>query len=150
MTENIAAALTELYPEHAPAFRTNADALVQRLQELDAYGKAQLAGVSCRDLLTFHDGFGYLAETCGLEIAAAIEEEAGSEASAKTLTELVHLVEDHGLSAVFTEVNGSPSAASVISAETGVPVFCLDMAMGGSDYFAAMRCNYDTLKEALK
>lgn len=150
MAENICTGLTALYPEFEAQFRANTDALVLRLRELDAYGKAALSGLSCREIITFHDGFGYLADAYGLEIAAAIEEESGSEASAKTLTELVHLVEHHGLTAVFTECNGSPSAASVISAETGVPSYALDMAMGGSDYFEAMKHNFDTLKEALQ
>ena len=150
MAENICAGVTALYPEHETTFRANTDALVLRLQELDAYGKTALSDLSCREIITFHDGFGYLADAYGLEIAAAIEEESGSEASAKTLTELVHLVEHHGLTCVFTEVNGSPSAASVISAETGVPSCALDMAMGGSDYFDAMKHNFDTLKEALQ
>ena len=150
MAENICAGLMELYPEHEALFRANAEKLVLRLRELDAYGKATLSDLSCREIITFHDGFGYLADAYGLEIAAAIEEESGSEASAKTLTELVHVVEHHGLTAVFTEVNGSPSAASVISAETGVPSCALDMAMGGSDYFEAMKHNFDTLKEALQ
>ena len=150
MAENICAGLMELYPEHEALFRANAEKLVLRLRELDAYGKAALSDLSCREIITFHDGFGYLADAYGLEIAAAIEEESGSEASAKTLTELVHVVEHHGLTAVFTEVNGSPSAASVISAETGVPSYALDMAMGGSDYFEAMKHNFDTLKEALQ
>ena len=57
---------------------------------------------------------------------------------------------EHELPAVFTEVNGSPSAASVIRAETGTAVYALDMAMGGSDYFQAMEYNFDTLKEALQ
>ena len=150
MAENICAGLTELYPEYASQFRANTDGLVLRLRELDACGKTALSNLSCRELITFHDGFGYLADAYGLEIAAAIEEESGSEASARTLTELVHLVEHHELTAVFTEINGSPSAASVISAETGVPSFALDMIMGGSDYFEAMKYNFDTLKEALQ
>ena len=150
MAENICTGLTELYPEYEAQFRANTDALVLRLQELDAYGQWVLSDLSCREIITFHDGFGYLADAYGLEIAAAIEEEAGSEASAKTLTELVHLVEHHSLTAVFTEVNGSPSAASVISSETGIPSYALDMAMGGSDYFEAMKHNFDTLKEALQ
>lgn len=150
MAETICAGLTQVYPEHGDLFRTNTELLTARLTELDAYGKDALAALSCRKLITFHDGFGYLASAYGLEIVAAIEEESGSEASAKDLTEIVHLVEAHQLPAIFTEINGSPSAASVIQAETGVGSFALDMAMGGSDYFEAMTYNFDTLKEALQ
>ena len=150
MAENICAGLTAAYPAYEAQFRSNTDALQARLEELNAYGQAALADLSCRELITFHDGFGYLASAFDLEIVAAIEEESGSEASAKDLTEIVHLVEEHGLPAIFTEVNGSPSAASVIQAETGAKSFALDMAMGGSDYFEAMKHNIDTLKNALQ
>ena len=150
MVENICVGLTQIYPAHRDLFRANTDRLTARLTELDAYGKEALAALSCRELITFHDGFGYLAAAYDLQIVAAIEEESGSEASAKDLTEIVHLVEAHRLPAIFTEVNGSPSAASVIQAETGVEAYALDMAMGGSDYFDAMKYNFDTLKEALQ
>ena len=150
MAENLCAGLTQVYPEHAALFRANTEILKTRLLELQAYGQQELAGLSCRKLITFHDGFGYLADAFGLEILAAIEEESGSEASAADLIEMVGLVRSHSLPAIFTEINGSPSAASVIHAETGAVVFSLDMAMGGSDYFAAMEANIHTLKEALQ
>ena len=50
---------------------------------------------------------------------------------------------------IFTERNGSTSAAGVISRETGVTVYSLDMAMAGDSYFDAMYRNIDTIKEAL-
>ena len=68
----------------------------------------------------------------------------------KELIHLTQLVEEHDLPAIFTEVNGSLSAASVISAETGAKVFALDMAMAGESYFDAMFHNIDTIKEALQ
>ena len=149
MAENICAALTEQYPEHAEVFRTNTDMLTGRLQELQVYGEQQLSGLSCRELVTFHDGFAYFAHAFGLEIAAAIEEESGSEASDADLIEIIETIEHHGVPAVFTEVNGSVSAAAIIEAEIGIPSYPLDMAMN-TDYFTAMKQNIDTLKEALQ
>lgn len=150
MAENICAGLLQIYPEHENLFRANTAALVEKLEALQTYGEEALADLRCRELITFHDGFGYLASAFDLEIVAAIEEESGSEASAKDLTEIVYLVQKHQLPAIFTEVNGSPSAASVITAETDVGCYALDMVMGGSDYFTAMTANIDTLKEALQ
>ena len=150
MAENICSGLSTLYPEHKDTFRTNTDGLILRLTELHTYGQAAFSRLSCRELITFHDGFGYLADAYDLKLLAAIEEESGSEASAKDLTKMVHLVREHELPAIFTEINGSPSAAAVIRAETGVGSFALDMAMGGIDYFEAMTHNFDTLKEALQ
>ena len=78
-----------------------------------------------------------------------MEEESGSEASARDLIELITLVEENALPAVFTETSGSSSAANIISRETGCGVCSLDMAMSGSSYFDAMYHNIDTIKEAL-
>ena len=149
MAENICTALTAAYPDHGDTFRANTDALVKRLTELKAWGEEELKNLSCRKLITFHDGFGYLASAFDLEIIASVEEESGSEASAADLTEIIGLVKEHGLTCVFTEVNGSDAAASVICAETGAESYTLDTAMSG-DYFAAMEHNINTLKEALQ
>ena len=100
-------------------------------------------------MVTFHDGFAYFADAFSLTILEAIEEESGSEASAKDLIHLIEEVEHHDLPAVFTEKNGSPSAAQVISRETGAGIYALDMAMSGESYFEAMYHNIDTIKEAL-
>lgn len=148
MAENICSALSEQYPEHREDFARNAADLVQKLKDLKAWGKEELAGLSARGIVTFHDGFAYLADAFGLEILAAVEEEAGSEASAADLTEIIGLVQDHGLACVFTEKNGSDAAARVIAAETGCRICALDMAMD-RDYFEAMTHNINTLKEAL-
>ena len=85
-----------------------------------------------------------------LHILKAMEEESGSEASAAELIEIAKLVDAHALPAIFTERSGSNSAADIISRETGVKIFTLDMAMSGDSYFDAMYHNIDTLKEALQ
>lgn len=149
MAENICAGLSLQYPAHAQTFEANLAALCADLRNLQAYGETQLQQLSSRELITFHDGFSYLAESFDLTILKAVEEESGSEASAAELKELIMLVRKHQLPAIFTEVNGSVSAASVICTETGATSYSLDMAMSGSSYFEAMYHNIDTLKEAL-
>lgn len=150
MARNIAAGLSEAYPEHQTRFGFNLQQLEQRLDELEHYGQNRLKDLSCRELVTFHDGFGYFAQAYDLHILEAIEEESGSEASARELKEMVGLVQEHDLPALFTEISGSASAADIIAAETGIQVFTLDMAMAGDDYFEAMYHNIDTVWEAMK
>lgn len=150
MAENIYVGLAAQYPEYETVFAENLTVLQSDLHTLQAYGEFALSELSCRELVTFHDGFGYLAEAFDLHILEAIEEESGSEASAQELIQLIEAVERHNLPAIFTEVNGSPAAASVICAETGVGSFPLDMAMTGDSYFDAMYHNIETLKEALQ
>jgi len=149
MAENICRGLILAYPQYQSLFEENLSALHIRLEELHRYGQENLSSLSCRELITFHDGFAYLAESYDLHILEAVEEESGSEASARELIRLIEEVRHHDLPAVFTERSGSVSAAGIISRETDAGVYTLDMAMAGDSYFDAMYHNIDTLKEAL-
>ena len=149
MAVNICEGLSLHYPGKQAMFEANLQALLADLDALTAYGRTELAVLSCRELITFHDGFSYLADSFDLTILEAVEEESGSEASAAELKHLIEEVRHHNLPAIFTETNGSDSAASVIARETGANVYTLDMAMSGDSWFDAMYRNIDTLKEAL-
>ena len=149
MASNICAGLSAKYPQHQALFEENLITLHADLDKLLSYGQTQLSGLACREMITFHDGFGYLAEAFDLTILEAIEEESGCEASAQELIGMIGIVRQHQLPAIFTEINGSASAAHIIAAETGVAVCPLDMAMAGEDYFEAMYYNIDTIREAL-
>ena len=149
MATNICIGLSQKYPQHKSVFEQNLAQLHGQLDALQSYGESQLADLSCRELMTFHDGFAYFADAFNLTIVESIEEEAGSEASAQELKRLIGVVEDKDLPAIFTEVNGSVSAANIIAIHTGTEIFDLDMCMGSIDYFGAMRRNIDTVKEAL-
>lgn len=150
MAANICHELSHHYPQYETVFEANLASLLADLDALQAYGEEQLSALSCRELITFHDGFGYFAESFDLTILRAVEEESGSEASAAELIELAEEVNHHHLPAIFTETNGSVSAAHIISRETGAKVFALDMAMAGDSYFEAMYQNINTVKEALQ
>lgn len=149
MATNICLGLTEKYPRWKAVMQDNLAELLGELDALQEYGENQLSSLSCREMVTFHDGFSYFAHSFGLTILEALEEEAGSEASAGELVRLVEIVREHTLPAVFTEVNGSAYAARIIAAETGVKLRSLNMAMSGDSYFEAMYHNIDAVKEAM-
>ena len=111
-------------------------------------------------LVTFHDGFGYFAAAFSLPLLASIEEEAGSEASAKEIIHITELVREYDLPAIFTEVNGSDATARAISRETGCAVYALSTLMDGREpyaddlspiipYIEAMNVNVATVAGAL-
>ena len=149
MAANICEGLGSRYPEHENTFSANLYHLLAELDALENYGCSTLEALSCRELITFHDGFSYFADCFDLHILEAVEEESGSEASAKELIHLIEEVDHHDLPAIFTEKSGSVSAAGIIARETGCGNFVLDMAMAGDSYFDAMYHNIDTIKEAL-
>lgn len=150
MARNICEGLAERYPGSREIFQENLEGLLADLEDLRTYGEDALSRLRCREIITFHDGFSYFAQAFDLTILEAMEEESGSEASARELIRLIREVEAHHLPAVFTEKSGSVSAAEVISRETGCSVYDLDMAMASDGYFEAMYHNIDTMKEALQ
>ena len=150
MARNICDGLCRKYPQHADTFRSNLDALLTRMEAVEIFGQDTLSNLSCREIITFHDGFAYFADAFGLTILEAVEEESGSEASARELIHLIEEVEHHQLPAIFTEKSGSVSAASIIARETSCETYALDMAMAGDSWFDAMYHNINTMKEALQ
>lgn len=150
MLENIGNGLGEIDPERQEDYFRNSSSADNAL----VFDSAKLDALAGKPLITFHDGFQYFAQAFGLDLLKAIEEEEGSEASAAEIQEMVTLVGEHDIPAIFTEVNGSDSTAQAIARETGCKVYQLNMIMSGdgtglTPYLEAMEANLETLMEAL-
>ena len=156
MMENLAEGLAQADPANAETYRANAQNAQALLAQAQEEISASLAGLPCRDLITFHDGFAYFADTFGLTILRSIEEEAGSEASAHDVVEILEEIELHALPAIFTEVNGGTATAEMIQRECGIPIYSLDMMMSGptegevgiQTYLDRIIQNAETIQEA--
>lgn len=153
MAQNIAAGLSATDKAHAEQYQTNADAVSAELTQFQKKMQKRLSDLPLRQLITFHDGFTYFAKAFHLEIVASVEEEEGSEASARRIQELTALIAQYHLPSIFVERNGSTSAAQALSQECGVSIDKLDMGMSGNgsglaDYEALIQYNIDTIKEA--
>lgn len=151
MLDNIAQGLGQALPGDSEAVQNNCRAAAGQLSEAaERWQGSSLYG----SLITFHDGFQYFSQAFGLELLRSIEEEEGAEASAKELEELVFLVRDGNIPAIFVEKNGSRRSADVISREAGCKVYELDMIMSGNGqgiepYIQAMEQNLGAVLEAL-
>lgn len=155
MLENLAQGLAQLDPANAALYETNAKLATEQISQAYALMKTSLSALPCRELITFHDGFSYFADAFDLEILRAMEEEAGSEASAKEVVGIVEEIEFHHLPAIFTEANGATATAQMIHRECGVAVFPLDLMMSRHDgapgvalYLDLLQTNVNTLLEA--
>ena len=133
MVENIAEAMVKLDADNAQVYRDNGEKAQQELQVVDALMEIYREGVDVPGLITFHDGFRYFCHAYGLDLLESIEEEAGSEASAKEIVEITRLVKEHDIPVIFTEVNGSDATAKAIVRETGCAIAQLSMVMDGPD-----------------
>ena len=136
MVANLQNGLAQADPEHAPAYQENGQKAALLLSTWDSDIRDLLAEEGMPEitgLITFHDGFQYFAAAYDLPLLAAIEEEAGSEASAKEINEITALVKEKNIPVIFTEVNGSDATANAIARETGCTVAQLSMCMDGPD-----------------
>ncbi|MBQ9852940.1 MAG: zinc ABC transporter substrate-binding protein [Ruminiclostridium sp.] len=156
MIQNLAEGLAQADPANARTYLANAAAAAELLAQAHGEISASLAELPCRDLITFHDGFAYFADTFGLTILRSMEEEAGSEASAHDVVEILEEIQIHALPAIFTEVNGGTATAEMIQRECGIPIYPLDMMMSGPTvdvngihtYLDRIIQNAETLQEA--
>lgn len=103
-------ALSKADPEHAADFRTRAAALKSELTALHEYGLSCVASIpsDSRVLITSHDAFGYFGRAYGLDVIGIQGVSTESEAGLQRINELVDLLVDRKVSAVFVESSVPP------------------------------------------
>lgn len=150
---NIGEGLAAADPAHAAQYRENAGAYAAKLEALYTELQQELEDLTERRLVTFHDAFPYFANAFGFDILATMALEAEEQPSTRELAEMVDLVRDQDVHALFAEPQYDRRAADVIAVETGAQVYVLDPVVTGEleadAYETTMRQNAQTLKEAL-
>lgn len=150
---NITEGIIELDPEHEAEYRENSDNYIKKLEALKSEMENGLADISDRNIITFHEAFDYFAEEFDLDIVSIIEREPGSEPSARDLADIIDLVDETGVRALFVEPQYPKTSADVIAAETDAKVYTLDPGVSGEmdkdAYINMMKDNLKVLKEAL-
>ena len=122
--KNIAAALSEKYPENKALFEANLAKFEAKLDELDGFIKSTLANVKNREFIVYHPSWGYFAKRYDLE-QIAIEVE-GKEPKLAELKELIEEAKEHGVKVIFVAPQFSKKAAQTIAKESGASVVEID------------------------
>ncbi len=131
-------ALSEVAPEKRDVFEANAAAFVEELEKLEAYSESVLSSVpeQARVLLTAHDAFNYFGQAYGFEVVGVQGISTESEAGLNRTTELVNMLVDRGISAVFVE--SSVSDRSIRALVEGAASRGHEVRIGGELYSDAM------------
>ena len=121
MIDNLCLGLSGLLPEQADRLQSNSAEARRQLQLCydTALFRLEQESLCVPGLITFHDGFQYFAQALGLPLLRSIEEEAGSEASAKEIVDISRLVRTQQIPVIFTEVNGSDATAAAGGGRAG-------------------------------
>ena len=131
-------ALIKAAPAHADAFEANAQAFLADLDALAAYSTEVLSSVpeEARVLVTAHDAFNYFGRAHGFEVIGIQGISTESEAGLNRMTELVDLLVDRKIGAVFVE--SSVSDRSIRALIEGAAAKGWKVRIGGELFSDAM------------
>lgn len=152
-TYAIARAIAALRPADAAALQRNAADYARRLRLIKAKAAQQLAEAKITRVVTVHDGYGYLLQEFGLEVAGVVQPAHGLTPSASELRDMVDLLRREQIQVVFSEETFPDSMLTVLRDEAGVKVYIITHIASGeysADKFEReMQLNADTLVRAL-
>lgn len=125
-------------PEQTDFFTQRAAQLRDRLQKLDAMGKRWIESIPAnqRILITSHDAFKYFGRRYGLQVEGIQGVSTSSEAGLRHIEDLVNLLTDKKVPAVFVE--SSVPKKSILSIIEGAAAKGVRVAVGGELYSDAM------------
>ena len=135
---NVRDALIEVHPESESAFRANAEAHLAELADLARYTTEVLASVPAesRVLVTAHDAFNYFGSAYGFEVVGIQGISTESEAGLRRIAELVDMLVERDIRAVFVE--SSVSDRNVRALVEGAGARGHEVVIGGELYSDAM------------
>ena len=135
------------YREEVEALHGDIEAMIATVPEAD------------RKLVTNHFAFGYYADRYGLEMLGTVIPAATTEAetSAAGFAELIRIIEDSGVSAIFASTTESTKLAETIAGEVGRAVQVLSLytgslgeeGSGAETYIGMMRTSTERIVEGL-
>jgi zinc transport system substrate-binding protein len=152
-TYAIARALAALRPADATALQNNAADYARRLRLIKAAAAAKLADAKITRVVTVHDGYGYLLQEFGLEVAGVVQPSHGLTPSASELKDMVALLKREKIKVVFSEATFPEPLLKVLRDETSVKVYTITHIASGAftpeKFEREMQANVDTMVRAL-
>lgn len=155
VAKGVGAAFEKADPDHASTYKTNTEALVEKLGALDDQFVNGLRNTRTKVFITTHAAFGYLAERYGLTEEAISGLDPESEPSAARVKDLEKMAKADGVTTVFYETLVSDKTAKTIAADANLKTDVLDPIEGiteksrCNDYFSVQEANLKALQTAL-
>ena len=152
-TYAIQKAIAALRPRDTDALQRNAADYARRLRVIKARAASQLAEAKITRVVTVHDGYGYLLQEFGLEVAGVVQPAHGLTPSAGELRDMIRLLQKEKIRVVFSEATFPPPLLKVLEDEAGVKAYIITHIASGAytaDKFERdMQTNVNTLIRAL-
>jgi len=103
--EEVARRMSEIDPEHAEVYQSNAAAYLEQLDQLDEYARRTIGSIpeAQRYLVTAHDAFSYFSEAYGIPVESVQGITTESEPGVNDIVQLVELLVEKQIPALFVE-----------------------------------------------
>jgi manganese transport system substrate-binding protein len=158
--ENIRDGLIKVDPEGTETYKSNADAYIAQLKDLNMWIEGQVNTIPAerRLLVTNHEAIGYFAERYGFEVAGSVIPSFSSNAapSAQEIARLIDVIKKINAPAIFLDTADNNTLAQQIAGETSVKVVddlhleSLSEGAPAATYIEMMKYNVSKIVEALK
>jgi len=151
----IARELGKLCPAQATMYKKNARAYAKKLRKMLSAALAKIDAIDTNTLriATVHDGYAYLFQELGIEVAAVVQPRHGIEPSARQLQDTIKRIKRAKVNILFTELDYKKQYVDIIFQETGCRIYSLSHVSKGEyskDFFVkAMQKNLDDIVQAL-
>jgi len=158
--ENIRDGLIKVDPNGAETYKSNANAYITQLKDLDKWIVEQVNTIPAerRLLVTNHEALGYFAERYGFEVAGSVIPSFSSNAapSAREMARLIDAIKKISAPAIFLDTADNDTLAQQIADETSVRIVAdlhlesLTEGAPAATYIEMMKYNVSRIVEALK
>jgi zinc transport system substrate-binding protein len=155
--ETIRNVLSAIAPEHTETFFSNANDLIDELEQLDLAYQEGLATCDIPIAVTSHAAFGYLAHAYNFEMVAIAGISPHEEPSAGDLAEIAETAREYGVGHIFFETLVNPDLAETLAREIGAETLVFNP-LGGltqeeldneETYLTVMYNNLENLKTGM-
>lgn len=130
--------LSDMDPDSADLYRSNAESYLAELQALHDYVKAQTERVPAeqRAVITAHDAFNYFGQAYGFEVRGLQGISTESEAGTGDVQDLAQFIADHKIPAIFVE--SSVPQRNIEAVQAAVESRGFNVTIGGELFSDAM------------
>jgi zinc transport system substrate-binding protein len=152
-TYAIQKALAALRPDLADRFQKGATEYAGRLRAIKAAAAEKIAHAKITRVVTVHDGYSYLCQEFGIEVAGVVEPAHGLVPSAGEISAMADLLKREKIEVVLSEESFPDKLLSVLKDAARVRVYIIthvaDGAYTADRFEKEMQRNADTLIKAL-
>lgn len=153
MAKSIAEKLSEIDPDHAPAYEEHLAAFLQQLDQRITQWQQDTDSIQRREVVAYHNQWPYLVRFTGVQIKRFLEPKPGIPPTPKQLAVLQKYMKDKQIGVIVQSSYFSTRASKSLAKRTGAQVVLLCQNVGEvpacSDYLALLEHNVHQLTKAL-